>query len=264
MNWHGELDYFYPLGVDEERLFAPARETALAIQSYNQVLQQVIDGERDQAIEKLAQISSDFPMFAEARHLYGILLAGRGDYKKALEILKQARLLDLEPTIMERLKLEIRELEREVKAMNLQAARQRRREELLMPVKRDLAKGSILQKAGDQVSDVSMASAKEREQLMRREQGETGRRIELYAEDEAAEKQKTRRFLVVTLALAVIIYILFMAFIRPLILNKRETVASDRLRWLEERLDQERDNPAFQELLDEYDNYVAGDGNAEE
>ena len=165
---------------------------------------------------------------------------------------------------MERLKLEIRELEREVKAMNLQAARQRRREELLMPVKRDLAKGSILQKAGDQVSDVSMASAKEREQLMRREQGETGRRIELYAEDEAAEKQKTRRFLVVTLALAVIIYILFMAFIRPLILNKRETVASDRLRWLEERLDQERDNPAFQELLDEYDNYVAGDGNAEE
>ncbi|MDO5733970.1 MAG: hypothetical protein Q4P08_02395 [Eubacteriales bacterium] len=266
MNWYGELDYFYPLNADAERLFGSPRETVLAIQSFNRILYSIMDGDRESAIEPLAQICQDFPIFAEARHLYGILLAGKGQYEEALKTLKQTALLELEPQLMDRLKFQIKELELEVKKARLMAERQRRREESLIHVKADLAKASILQKAGTiEQRDLSFASARERREMRENRRRRAGEMIQLYAEDEAEERKKTLRFAVVVGLVAIVIILFFFAFVRPVILAGQERKAIARLGWLEKEIaERSKDEEAIAELAAAYRKFLANEEEAED
>ncbi|MDO5738414.1 MAG: hypothetical protein Q4P65_04110 [Eubacteriales bacterium] len=262
MNWYGELDYFYPLDPEQEQLFASPRETVLAIQSYNRILYSIMEGDRESVLEPLELICKDFPIFAEARHLLAILMASRGEFERALKLLKQTALLELEADKLERVKFQLKELEREVKKSRLQIARQKQREEALIGVKADLAKASILQRAGEISEDRSFATSKERKELVEREESGLGKLIGLYAEEEAEERQKTIRFTIIVSLVAVLILSIFFAFVRPAIMNKRENTASERLRWLEKEIAERQEQSAIADLLKDYEQFLAGENEA--
>ncbi len=257
MNWYGELDYFYPLDAETEALFATPRETVLAIQSFNRILYAIMDGDDSSVLEPLALICKDYPIFGAARHLYGILLAGRGDYEQALKILKQTALLDLEPQNLARLELQIKELETEVRKSRLRKEKQKRREDMLLEVKADLAKTSILQRAGEIPEEQSYASSEEQRQLAGPKR--LGTVIGLYAEDEAQEKRKTVRFAVALAVISVLILTIFFAFIRPALLKKSEAEASRRLGWLETELKARESESAIADLLSDYERFLKGE-----
>lgn len=260
MNYKLRIDYFHPLTEEELTLFAPPREVMLAAASYNAALETYVSGKEEEGMRRLAQISGDYPLFAQAGHLYGILLAAEGRFEEAEEHLKRIRLLELAEDERHHLNEEIEALSRETRKLKRERARLKRREDLLMPVKSEIARNSILIKAGDDNRGVFSGAKEPAESDM-----QDGPAL-IYEDNSEKEKQKTALVLIFGIAIAVLALLLFFFLIRPGIMKQRalDRERNERLEWLEkhllDRAPKQQDIAAF---LAEYQNWLSAGRPAE-
>lgn len=249
MNWKLRVDYFRPLSQDDLVLFAPPAEVVRAAASYNAALQQYVAGEEEAAKKRLLQICSDFPLFAQAGHLCGVLLAASGDYELAETLLKRVRLLELSEEEAAQLDDELSVLHVESQRLRREKARLRRREALLQPVKAEIALRSILKRAPDD---------KNGRFLRRRKADEEDHEL-IYDGSKPLEKQKNVLTLIITGCAALMVLLIFFLLIRPLVIKTQAINAENALRvkWLEEEL--QKRAPEHNEiagLLAEYQNWL--------
>lgn len=235
MNWHLRIDYFHPLEQEDLSLFAPPPDVVRAARSYNAALEQYIEGHEAEAMARLKQISQDFPLFPQASHLYGVLLACQDDFPRAQDYLGKVRLLEIPEAEREQLEEEYRAVVQEVQKRDRQRQRDQRREVLLDPVKHDIARQSILQKADTHVD-----------------------KEEVHEPDlfpDPAEKKKTVMTFIVGVSLAIFLLLLFFFLWRPAIIKEQAARREkwEKLAWLEAALaDRAEDSYDVGVLLADY------------
>lgn len=221
MNWKLRIDYFHTLEEEDLGLFAPPGEVRLAAESYNSALELYLSGAEEEAKQRLSQISEDYPLFPQASHLYGVLLAADGEFEKAEYFLERVTLLDISEEEREHLEEEYSQARHEARLRRTENQRHRKREKMLAPVKREIASRSILQKVD------------------RSEPGESDYATWRSAVfEDPKEKRKTALTAMIALAASVLVLLLFFFFWRPSILREQEKrqVQLDKLTWLEAEL----------------------------
>ncbi len=223
MNFKQRIDFFHSLEENDLTFFAPPGEVYTAANSYNKALQLFLDGDEKQAQERLAQISEDYPLFPQASHLYGILLADEKRFEEAEQYLERVRLLDISEEERKQLEAEYKVVKREANKRRKERAKINKREKMLAPVKKEIAMESILQRASFT--------------------GETGANQDVvqkghFIYEDAEEKRKTALTLILGLGAALLLLLFFFFFWRPGILKEqaRREAEVEKLAWLEEEL----------------------------
>lgn len=223
MNFKQRIDFFHILEEDDLTFFAPPGEVYTAANSYNKALQLFLDGDEKQAQERLAQISEDYPLFPQASHLYGILLADEKRFEEAEQYFERVRLLDISDEERKQLEAEYKIVKREAAKRRKERAKINKREKMLAPVKKEIARESILQRASFT--------------------GETGANQDVvrkghFVYEDAEEKRKTALTLILGLGAALLLLLFFFFFWRPGILKEqaRREAEVEKLAWLEEQL----------------------------
>lgn len=244
MNWKLRIDYFSPLTQEDLVLFAPPAEVIRSAASYNAALQQYVLGEEEAAKKRLLQICADYPLFAQAGHLCGVLLAADGDFELAEDLLKRVRLLELSPEEMTQLDEELAALRIETDKLRRERAKMRRREALLEPVKAEIALRSILERAPDDPPG--------------RMGGEDARE-RIYDGSKPRERRKTILTVIVSMCIALMVLLLFFWVIRPSLLESQRKNAENamRVQWLEdELLERAAEQGDIAGLLSDYQNWL--------
>lgn len=239
LNWKLRIDYFQPLEKEDLDLFAPPGEVYRVARSYNTALALYVDGRKEEAMHALAQISSDYPLFPQASHLYGIILAAEAKFSEAESVLERVRLLELADEERRQVEEEYAALRQETQRIRRENATFRGREEVLGSVKKQIALESILTQA---------PSLGEEEIPM----GRIGQQV---VWDNPAENRKTYMTIVIVLGLAVLFLLIFFLFWRPEI-QRQQAISRERIEkieWLEDTLQSRAmDNPELALLLSEY------------
>ncbi|MDO5016494.1 MAG: hypothetical protein Q4E09_05765 [Eubacteriales bacterium] len=219
------IDYFYPLEEENLSLFAPPGEVRLAAQSYNVALALYLEGNESQALARLRQISDDYPLFPQASHLYGVLLAGEGDLEAAYYYLERVSLLDIEDEERAHLEEELRQAKSEAMQLRRDRQRQAQREKMLTHVKREVARESILYKVSSDDEDEESSSDQQSSSIL----------------EDPEEKHKTIMTAIIAASVAVLMLLLFFFLWRPAIVREQERRIEQaaKLDWLETEL-QER------------------------
>jgi hypothetical protein len=219
------IDYFYPLKEENLSLFAPPGEVRLAAQSYNVALALYLEGNESQALARLKQISDDYPLFPQASHLYGVLLAGEGDLESAYYYLERVSLLDIEDEERAHLEEELRQAKSEAMQLRRERQKQAQREKMLTHVKREVARESILYKVSSDDDDEESSSDQQSSSIL----------------EDPQEKHKTIMTAIIAASVAALILLLFFFLWRPAIVREqdRRIEQAAKLDWLETEL-QER------------------------
>ena len=219
--------------VEDLVLFAPPAEVMRAGASYNAALSQYVNGDEEGGLKRLLQICRDYPLFAQAGHLSAILLAAKGDFIVAETLLKRVRLLELSEEEAKQIDEELGHLRRETDRLKRERFRRRRREEMLNPVKAEIALRSILQKA----PELDEPQAEDQKEA---EWGSSP----IFDGSRPGEQRKTIITAIIAISVAVFVLLLFFLLIRPRILKSQEQFAdrNERLSWLEARLEEEAPN----------------------
>lgn len=222
MNWKMRIDYFYPLEEEHLSLFAPPGEVRLAAQSYNVALALYLEGNESQALARLKQISDDYPLFPQASHLYGVLLAGEGDLESAYYYLERVSLLDIEDEERAHLEEELRQAKSEAMQLRRERQKQAQREKMLSHVKREVARESILYKVSSDDNEKERDSDQQGTSVL----------------EDPREKHKTIMTAIIAASVAALILLLFFFLWRPAILREQERRIKQaaKLEWLESEL----------------------------
>lgn len=224
---------FAPLETSEVPVFGSPRETERAVFGYNRMLEQFNNGNDDIARIALEKIAHDYPMFVEAKHMYALSLASERRYGKAEKLLRELLLLDLSDAEIATVEAQLTEVHKAGRAVASERRKSRIESDRLLPVRARMASASILQPAsGSQIA--GMASEKEIDAIMKRiERGETVEETEI--EDlRPAVRKKTGPVLFLLALLVVVFAAVFMLFIRPAQLERRNE--QSRLFYLEQQL----------------------------
>lgn len=241
-NWQLRLDAFHLLSDEEARLFAPPTEAHLAAGSFNEALQAALRGESAEATRRLRQITEDYPLFPQASHLYGLLLAANGDVETACTYYERTRLLPLSREEAKGLTEEYQVLASAWQTLQRSKRQARHREKVLQPLKAELGRRSILMRA-PRLEAVDLKNYRA---------GEENEPLDL---PDPAERRKTLRSLLWALAAGILILLLFFFFWRPALLREQHSriVRQERLQWLEAELaSRAAAEPAIQDLLNAY------------
>lgn len=227
MNWKLRVDYFQALSEEDLSLFAPPREVMLAASSYNTVLELLSEGQFEASQERIRQISTDYPLFAQASHLYAVLLASAGEFEEAEAQFKRVRLLELSEEESRHLEEELAAVLKETSRIRRERERLKQRESMLLPIRAEMA-ASILKKA----SPPQKGRWKKSNDAFHAEADEA---YALYQEDQAKERRKTAIMVISALALAIALLLFFFFIVRPGILRRQRKQAelSSRLDYLE-------------------------------
>ncbi len=250
MNWQQYYTFFEHLEPAEVDLFATPRETKQVLQTYNRALEMLKSDKKNQqkALELLANITADYPMFAEATHVYAISLAAAGDYNKAVEHFKKAALLDIDDQQANMLSEQIKLVEREIQLQK----RQKRNQKPVQSKRKEVSIADILEKS---------TAGKRRENISREEINTINKQLgnenpaDLSGEIASEERKSTFKFAVLVVIIAIITLLIFYFGIRPAImrLTGQDFQTAEQLEWLEKEItDRAKKEPAMEELLDDY------------
>ncbi len=254
MNWLEYYNFFDSLSLEQVDLFATPREVTEAIESYNKALSLLKSDQVDleQAAKLLSVITSDYPMFAEATHVYAILLAAEGQFKPANELLKKVALLDISQDQANMLAEQKIVLERELALADNQSKDKEQQDQAYEAVRKKFSLANVLEKAGQSKysAHIDQAEINKINKMLGNEDPS-----DLSGEIAQEEKQDTIRFVIQVLVLASIAFLIFYFGIRPAIINSRggDLQVQKQLTWLEKELAKGADRePALQELYDSY------------
>jgi tetratricopeptide (TPR) repeat protein len=238
-----DLEMFTSNPLDQER----------AVTAYNRALEHFSQGHDDVGRIAIDKIVSDFPLFVEAKLLQALLLADEGRYGQAEKSLRELALLDLDD---EQGELVARALETVGPAHRQQLNDRRRagkKNDLLLPVRAEMVRKSILQRAGSR-DNVEFASDREREEIMRRiERGETEEHVEVRSVRSGVKSPLVPLLLVAVLLIGLVAAAYFM-FIAPA-MNKSKN-NERKLFWLEQQLVAQQQDPEIAALKQAYEQFA--------
>ncbi len=260
MNWQKQLELFQPLEATDAYLFAPAKKVERAILQYNKFLRQFrLKGILPES--ELKQLSSQFPQFIEANHLYAVLLASRQDWLLASQQLQKLKLMNLS----EERRLQVEQQALAVEQVLNQKRRQLMRKQIktkqLQRVNRNIALGQLLEKASTykpRKTSLRLATKQEREEAERRSR-RLGDQLRLAGEERVREKELNRKFTVIGVLVVAVLFLLFYAIVRPSIMQRDRDYQEylQRVSWLEEQLQNSAD-PAVQNIYQAYGQKFSG------
>lgn len=252
MNWKLRIDSFQILNEEDVSLFAPPAEVLRAANSYNEALRYFSSGQDKKAAAMIRQISEDYPLFAQAGHLNAVLTAAHGETEKAEDLLRKVRLLEISEEEARRIDEELAVLKAANHKLQLERERQRRSEELLLPIKLEVAPKAILRRAPD--------DPRERLTFFRKKRPpQDAARDHDYPLNEGSEKRKTWQFAIVISVLLFFFLLFYFLVIQPGIVEEQR-IAIDRqsrLDWLEEEIaERSVKDPSAADILKNYQDWM--------
>lgn len=246
-DWDRVFSTWKPLTELPQELIASEAEQERVLSVYNRALEKAAGGNADIAKIALDKLTTQWPQFAEAASLYGVILARERQFREAEEQFEKVLLASPDAALakaVDRCRIAAREERIRAQARD---SRRKKSEELLMPVRAHMAKSGILQRAiGEEgTGRIQMASKREQEEVYRLEQGDMA---------DSARRHSTLVRLIQGLTVAIIVasllFLLFFFVLRPVIL--RNEARLERLNWLERVLEEQRDDPSISDILDIY------------
>lgn len=250
--WQAALSKIKALEVTPRGAFTTEREAERALSIYNRALEHIHSDNEDIAMIALEKIVATYPLFTDAAVLYGLCLGAARRYKDAGLQFEKALLSDPAPEEKELLEylLEQARLFRR-RADDFERSR-RRNEKKLLPVRANLAQAGILERAaGSDVGDgVRMASAKERDELMR--QINQADKASSAASNYRASRGKTKIISIIAILAALLLFLIYFLIV-PAVTRAKER--DERLKWLEKEIGEKAEtSEVFQVILDDYNN----------
>lgn len=254
MNWDKAIKNLPELNSDNIQVSASERENERAAGLYNRALEQIADGNSDVAMISLDRLTSEFPLFAEAAHLYGLCLGQQKNFSAAEKMLRQAELSDLSEDDFDAVR-EAKLAAREGKIRAQEKVRSRKqKEDKLSGVKANLARGGILEKTdhSKRADKMRMATAREREEVMQQiraqEQDGLPRGIEI---DTGNRSNRWLQFVSIIVIICSVIFLVFYFFIRPGIIKRQEI--DRKLSWIEQEMESRaEDDVGIADMLTDY------------
>ena len=253
MDWQRLINQFLPINPEDIASFAPPREMAQAIVTYNRALTNLKSQNGDIALIALRKLTVTYPDFALAVLLYGLSLAANNQLDKARKHISQSLDIGLPPAGQNIAAKSLAQIDflfeqQASLAAGTGKAQADRPQQAAMP-----GAPAVLEKTGRRAR-VRMASDKEREDVLRR--GE-------YAQNEETVVKQTRdpiEYLRIALpALAIVIAAGLLVFLGIRLINgigennRQNHENADRLAWLVTRLEEMAEaDPAIADLLDDY------------
>ncbi len=248
--WQAILDKIKALDEAPINVFSSQREADRALSIYNRAIEHIHTDNEDIAMIALEKVVATYPLFTEAALLYGLCLAEARKYKEAELQFEKALLSDPDreqEEVLEHLLAQARLC----KERSEEFERSRRRnEKKLLPIRANLAQAGILERAAGSIDgdDVRMASAKERDELMRQiNRGESSSSIAPERRDGSGIIQ----IISIVVIVAVLVFSLLYFLIVPAVSRAKERDA--RLDWLEEQIEERAgSDDAFQGIWEDY------------
>ncbi len=247
LDWSRVLASYRRLESLPDDLLVSESEKERLLAVYNRALQQAATGNEDVALIALEKLTSNWPQFAEAASLYGVLLAKERRYRAAEEQFEKVLLAAPDTSLartVDRCRLAAREERIREQARD---SSKRRKEQKLAPVRAHMARSGILQRAADEqgTGRVQMAGRREQEEILRMEDGmsPSARRIH------GKVSRLVQASLIAVIA-AAILFLVFYFVIRPMIV--RAEARREQLEWLERILHERSQEDAVAEILDMY------------
>lgn len=253
MDWQRLINQFLPINPEDVAPFAPPREMAQAIVTYNRALTNLKSQNGDIALIALRKLTSSYPEFALAVLLYGLSLAAGNQLDKARECISQSLESGLPPagqTIAAKALAQTDFLLEQQAALAASNSKTQadRSHQFPMP-----GAPAVLEKTGRR-GHVRMASDKEREDVIRR--GEYAQNDETVVK-EARDPIEYLRIALPALAIVIAAGLLVFFGIRMISgiseKSKQNRENADRLTWLISRLEAMAvADPAIADLLEDY------------
>ena len=248
--WQAVLSKIEKIEEAPTGVFTSQREAERALSIYNRALEHIHSDNEDIARIALEKLVATYPLFTDAAVLYGLCLGADRKYKEAELQFKKALLADPDPADVEVLThLQAQACFCKDRAEEEERSR-RRNEKKLLPVRASLAQAGILERAAASPNgdEVRMASAKERDDLMRQiSQSNKGS----VASSPYGSRNKTVQIISAVIIIAALLFFLIYFLIAPAIAKANDRIR--RLDWLEEKLVEGAEtDEAFQVILDDY------------
>jgi len=254
LDWQRLINQFLPINPEDIASFAPPREMAQAIVTYNRALTNLKSQNGDIALIALRKLTATYPDFALALLLYGLSLAAGNQLDNARDRISQSLDAGLPPA-----------------GQNI-AAKAQAQIDFLLEQQAALTAGNgkapadkphqttipgapaVLEKTGRR-GRVRMASDKEREDVIRR--GEYARNEETVVKETKSPIEYLR---IALPAVSIVIGAGLLVFLGIRLVsgisdnNRQNRENADRLAWLVSRLEAMAEaDPAIADLLDNYD-----------
>lgn len=247
VDWDRILSTYRELDSLPGMIHASEGEMDRLLSVYNRALRQATTGNADIAMIALEKLSSNWPQFAEAGSLYGVLMARERRYRAAEEQFEKVLLAAPDTSLartVERCRLAAREERIREEARD---SSMRRKDQKLAPIRAHLAKSGILQRAADEqgTGRVQMAGRREQEEALRMEEGLSPGLGRIHG-----KLSRLTRGLLAALVAALLIFLAFYFLIRPMIV--RSEARRERLEWLERMLEEGREDETIAGILDLY------------
>lgn len=242
-NWNLELDYFHPLEESDLSFFAAPEDIYRVATAYNEILQEWTTRHTPISVARLRQMTEDFPLFPQAYHLYGIVLAGSGQIEKAYEQLKNVLLLDVNEEEREQVLRELEILQQEREQILKDRAERERREALMTPVEAQLALRSILRKAPGGRSSYKKSKGMD----------------SLYDGSNPGERRRTLLLVLLAVVCLVGSFLLYSLVLKPEKerIRQEDRILRERLQWLETMMEQLGEkHPDIQQLEQGYRQWI--------
>lgn len=253
MDWQRLINQFLPITHEELATFAPPREMAQAVVTYNRALTNLKSQNGDIALIALRKLAATYPEFGLAVYLYGLCLAADDQLGKArtqIALALEAGLPAAYQALAEKSlsHIDVTLEHRQTQPAGNSRAPSDRPAQTPMP-----ATPAVLEKTGHR-GRVRMASDKERQEVIRR--GE-------YAQDEETQVKVRREpveyLRIAVPAVAIVIVAGLLVFLGIRIIGgisetgRQNRENAERLAWLITRLETMAPaDPVIEGLLDDY------------
>ncbi|NLB27596.1 MAG: tetratricopeptide repeat protein [Clostridiaceae bacterium] len=247
LDWDRVLSSYRELDSLPGDLVASESEVERLLSVYNRALRQATTGNADVAMIALEKVTANWPQFAEASSLYGVLLARERRYRAAEEQFEKVLLAAPDTSLartVDRCRLAAREERIREQARD---SSKRRKEQKLAPVRAHMARSGILQRAADEqgTGRVQMAGRREQDEVLRMEEGLSpgARRVH-------GKVSRLVQGLLIAVIVSSVLFLVFYFVIRPMIV--RNEARREQLEWLERILDERSEDAPVAEILDLY------------
>jgi tetratricopeptide (TPR) repeat protein len=247
LDWDRVLSSYRELDSLPGDLVASESEVERLLSVYNRALRQATTGNADVAMIALEKVTANWPQFAEASSLYGVLLAKERRYRAAEEQFEKVLLAAPDTSLartVDRCRLAAREERIREQARD---SSRRRKEQKLAPVRAHMARSGILQRAADEqgTGRVQMAGRREQDEVLRMEEGLSpgARRVH-------GKVSRLVQGLLIAVIVSSVLFLVFYFVIRPMIV--RNEARREQLEWLERVLDERSEDVPVAEILDLY------------
>lgn len=248
LDWDRVLESYKKLEALPQELPASEGERERILSVYNRAVEQTVTGNRDVAMIALEKLTSGWPQFSEAASLYGVLLASQRRYGEAEAQFDKVLLASPDTALANKVdKCRMAAREERIREQARDNSK-RKNENLLMPVRANMARSGILQRATDEdgTGRIQMASRREREEALQMAQNKM-------SNESRAHGNVVRLIQGLTIAIVVasLLFLLFYFAVRPMVLKNE--ARRERLEWMEKVLEERgKDDDSIAEILDMY------------